>query len=277
MFSGQKSPDIFYRAFGPAAIALYGGLMLLKSETNLSRMARMLAKEIENNPEGSIPKEYLNLEGFRLTQEPKRRKSALFLGSFEAWGNEDLKLCPKTEFLFHESDVVITRLKSPVCRSVGAGKRKKFIDAAEFEKFCSNLIPEKIVFVIEDELLGPLALETIQAVKRAGARAIFNAEVARLDQGLFYRSLDSVCQIKAQRDLAEIGLGRGERSSLYMAKRKLRSESLGSFISSSEGGEHGIVAQVEFAQFEEWEIERARWECLRQSRAPGGWMISSGL
>ena len=251
--------------------------MLLKTDPALSKLARNLALGIQKSVDGSLPREYLNLEGFRLTQEPRRRSTGLFLGSLSAWGGENLKLCPKMEFLFHESDFVVANLQSPVCRNLSSLKKKDFIDAAEFENFCLNLIPEKLLFILEErQVTGALGAETLNAVERVGARAVLSSEMIRLEQGLFFQPLrGGGSRVKAQRDLAEMGCAQTRKNPIMMAKRKLDAQGLGRFVAMGETyGEEGALVQVEFAQFHGWEIERVRWESLKQKRTPGGWMIT---
>lgn len=214
-----------------------------------------------------MPKEYLSFEGFRLTEEPRKRVKVLFLGGIQAWGDQDLKLCPKLEWLFHESDKVIASIHSPIVEGIAANKRKRFIDAENFVNLCEGLIPEKIHFILPDELIGPLALGTIAAVEKTGAHCSFSSEMIRLEQGIFLKYSGTKCEVKAERDLACFETAPGKYRPIAINKEKvLKAQGLGSFVTGDESGPCGIFTQVEFVQYENWEIERVRWESLNQTR-----------
>ena len=254
-------------------ILSYGQLMLTRTEDTFLRLAKSLALGLGEEAETSIPNEYLSLDGFRLTEDPRRKLKVLFLGGFQAWGDYKLRLCPRGEWLFHESDKVFINLKSPISRGVIGSKRKLFINAECFLDFCNQVIPEKIHFIIGHENLGPLAAETLSWIEAVGAHADFTPDFVRLEQGLFLKCHGDRCDVKAHRDLAQMEIAPGDYRPIRIKDKKLEALGLGSFVSPEDAGPRGMLTQVEFSQYDDWEIERVRWEPLRHGRAQGTRMI----
>lgn len=247
----------------------------MQTDQNILKLGRAIGLGLRESENTCIPKDYLNIEGFRLREEPRRRSKVLFLGAMEAWGEQELKIGPKVQWLFHESDQVIIHLRSPIVKDVPGHRRKHYIELRRFELFCESFIPEKVRFILGEGLIGSLGLSTIKYIESFGAHGAFSNEMLRLDQGLFLKSREGLCEVKAQKDLASIAASPGERRSIQMENGRLNAQGLGSFVSREGRDSIGIYSQIEFAQYEQWKIEKIRWEHLKQEASHGCRIIYS--
>lgn len=253
--------------------------MLLERDLSLGKLARKLALDMRPSKSDEwLPREYLGLNGFRLTEEPRRRRKVLFLGGLREWGDVRLSLCPRLQWLFHESDNVVMSLGSPIGRSAG-GKKGTNIDVERFFEFCEGIIPEKLVFLLPEPAMGALLLgETLAAIEAVGARSAFYSEMLRLGQGLFMGMTgpggQASCQVSGQKALLRFGLGEGAALPIAIRQSVIQSDRLGGFAGRDSRRESSVMLQVDFAQFEDWEIERVRWDPLRQAPRGGGRLIA---
>ncbi|MBC74498.1 MAG: hypothetical protein CME64_00625 [Halobacteriovoraceae bacterium] len=222
----------------------------------------------------SIPKEYLDFEGFRLTESPVEKLKILFLGDFCGLGSERIKLSPKYEWMFHESDKVVINLKAPI----SIYDEDDSISAKSFLDFCDQIIPEKVFFNLCSEyfksLDEDLLKETLGIIESVGATSC-GAMVGRdkkLSNGLFLSVGKGVCHVKGTKSsLASFGNNLQRMAPIQINNKALDARSLGCFVSSTKSKRNGgLMAQIEFAKYEDWMIRKVIWEGLQQQTSRNG-------
>ncbi|MEX0799007.1 MAG: hypothetical protein WD025_06165 [Bacteriovoracaceae bacterium] len=257
--------------------------MLNNTQEIFSKLASSFPMPLDLEPSLetlSIPKDYICLEGFRLTEKPSRSFKALFLGSMGALGDQKVRLCPRLEWLFHESDKVVIGLDSFIGAASSKTSLKNNIQERVFQHFCEQVIPEKILFNVKNRDFSghfasrsPAALRTLDIAKHAGAEVtgVNGEDVFRLAKKLYFHSLNGRSLVQGARqgagsleDLMYIGENQKTALPVQMRRRKLSARSLGIFAERGKSlSNDGLALQVEFAFYREWRVERVSWRRLR--------------
>lgn len=239
---------------------------------------KTLAKSLQIGPALScknIPRDFLNLDGFRLSESPKKTSKVMFLGMMLPWGDVDLKICPRLQWMMDESDLSVISLGAEISTGIYGAVTRKFIGKKRFESFMEQLSPEKTIFIAPSNLNTPEGLKSLAIIEEFGAKIAFASDMIRLQQGLFMEVGTFGCEIKAKSDLAKITMNSSESKPIYMEKSTLRAQNLGSFSEVvSDTNTPGKIAQIEFALYDQWKLERVRWDRILQSNLGGYRLIS---
>ncbi|MBG59056.1 MAG: hypothetical protein CMJ16_01220 [Peredibacter sp.] len=222
----------------------------------------------------SIPKEYLDFEGFRLTEPPQEKIKILFLGDLCDVGEQRIKLSPKFEWLFHESDKIVINLKAPISYY----GEEQTLSAKSFLDFCEQVIPEKIVFNLCSGHFSSceedLTRETLGIIESVGADSCgaMLGNGRELTRELFLSVESGVCHIKNNKKiLASFGNNSQELAPIQIVNKALSAKSLGCFVSKARSKRsEGLMAQIEFAKYENWMLRKVVWEGLRQQTSSNG-------
>lgn len=126
--------------------------------------------------EDSIPQKYINLDGFRITEEPKQRLKITFLGDMMGVGIRDIKICDTLRKRIEDSDYTVINLSSVITNDHSMVIEKQHTHPQIFLKFCDQLPMEKIIFSLANNHImdfGKNGLNnTIIQLRRVGAKFI---------------------------------------------------------------------------------------------------------
>lgn len=239
--------------------------MILENPEALNSLAKSISLLGANRGNGSIPNDFLNLDGFRLNATPKKKLRTLFLGAVSPWGDQKVRLCPRLEWIFHESDLVVMNLKGQIASGSLGSLTRQHISLSSFSDLCEQIIPEKLHVMMGASLTDNKAENTIRAIDYLGAKPILASEMVRLDQGLFLEVQRHACEVRAQKDLARLEMGAGNCERIHIRNKKMLADNLGSFISAKEQ-DSGMAAQLEFSLYDDWLLERVKWYPLMTSK-----------
>lgn len=124
----------------------------------------------------SIPNDYINLDGFRITEEAKQSLKVTFLGDMMGVGIRDIKLCDNLIKRIHASDYTIINLSSVLTNDYSMVLDKQHTHPQIFLKFCDQLPMEKVVFSLANSHImdyGKNGLQnTLIQLRRVGAKII---------------------------------------------------------------------------------------------------------
>lgn len=124
----------------------------------------------------SIPKEYINLDGFRITEEPHRKLKVTFLGDMMGVGIRDITICENLKKRINASDYTVINLSSVITNEYSMVLERQHTHPQIFLKFCDQLPMEKIIFSLANNHImdfGKNGLQnTIIQLRRVGAKII---------------------------------------------------------------------------------------------------------
>ncbi len=183
------------------------------------------------------------------------------------WGDYKIRLCPRLEWIFHESDLVVMNLDGQIASGAFGALTRQHISLGAFNDLCEQIIPEKLNIMMGGSLTDSKASGTLRAIDYLGARPIIASEMVRLSQGLFLEVQRHACEVRAQKDLARLEMGEGRYKRIHLRNKKLLADNLGSFISGKDN-DLGMAAQLEFSLYDDWLLERVKWFPLKRPKAP---------
>ncbi|MCO4754067.1 MAG: hypothetical protein KC478_06275 [Bacteriovoracaceae bacterium] len=224
--------------------------------------------------DSSIPKEYFDFDGFRLTEPPREKLKVLFLGDFGDIGEQRVKLAPKFEWLFCESDTVVINLKS----GISIYPDESMISSESFLDFCDQIIPEKVIFNLCSDYFvdcDPTVLqETLGIIESVGARSCGSmlGTASPIAKELILKIEKGSCRVESTNNtLAVFGNNSQGLAPIQVINRVVNAESLGCFVSKAKSKRNrGLMTQIEFARYEKWTVRRVVWESLRQQTSHNG-------
>lgn len=138
----------------------------------------------------SIPQKYINLDGFRITEEATQRLKVTFLGDMMGVGIRDIKICDSLKKRIEESDYTIINLSSVITNDHSMVLERQHTHPQIFLKFCDQLPMDKIIFSLANNHsldYGKNGLNnTIIQLRRVGAKFIGLKDKATIElaQGL---------------------------------------------------------------------------------------------
>lgn len=248
--------------------------MYLENPESLNSLAKSLSLLGGTRENESLPRDFLNLDGFKLNQAPKRKLRALFLGAVSPWGEQKVRLCPRLEWIFHESDLVVVNLKGHIASGAIGSLTRQHISLGAFNDLCEQLIPEKLHVMMGASLVDSKAENTLRAIDYLGAKPILASEMVRLSQGLFLEVQRHACEVRAQKDLARLEMGSGKFERIHIRNKKMLADNLGNFISTKDQ-DMGMAAQLEFSLYDDWLLERVKWHPLQSQKSSSFKTISA--
>jgi poly-gamma-glutamate capsule biosynthesis protein CapA/YwtB (metallophosphatase superfamily) len=129
-----------------------------------------------NVKEDSIPEKYINLDGFRLMEEPADRIKLTFLGDMMGVGLRHIDLSKKLLDRINDSDYTIINLSSVLTNDHSMVLERQHTHPQVFLSLCDQLPMNKVIFSIANNHIldyGKNGLQnTLLQLRRAGATVI---------------------------------------------------------------------------------------------------------
>ena len=124
----------------------------------------------------SIPKDYIHLDGFRITEKAKQSLKITFLGDMMGVGIRDISLCDALKERINNSDFTVINLSSVITNDYSMVLEKQHTHPQIFLNFCDQLPMEKVIFSLANNHIldfGTNGLQnTLIQLRRVGAKVI---------------------------------------------------------------------------------------------------------